>query len=408
MKKCLLVPDSFKGTLTSIEVCDIMREVILRREPHCEVRAFPIADGGEGTVDCFLRALGGEGQNAGRGGGGEEEEGQNAGHAGGGVEGQNAGHAGGGKVRVRVHGPFMEEIDSFYGRIGDMAVIEMAAAAGLPQAGARSNPRITTTYGVGELMRDAVLKGCKKILLGLGGSCTNDGGCGMAAALGVRFYRAPDELFLPVGETLGEIWQIDLHEAKTLLCGVELIAMYDTEVPVFGPDGIANVYCKQKGASPADLPFLDENLRAYSETIQSLFKTDITVIPGAGAAGAMGAGFATLLGGTLKKGIDVVLDAIRFEEEVKGCDCVFTGEGRFDSQSLTGKVISGIAARTKTAGIPLIIVAGAAEESAAESLKGSIFRVYETGRGRTSFEEISLHAREDLAAAMDRVLSDLL
>lgn len=206
MKKCIVISDSFKGTLSTLDICAIAREVFPAHFPDCELVTLPVADGGEGTVACFLEALQAQ------------------------------------PVTVSISGPFGEPIQAVYARKNSLAVIEMASAAGLPLAGERRDPETATTYGVGQLIRHAVEQGCTDILLGLGGSATNDGGCGCAAALGTRFFDAAGNSFVPVGGTLADIAHIDVRERCRLLENVRVTVMCDVENPLFGPNGAAWVF----------------------------------------------------------------------------------------------------------------------------------------------------------------------
>lgn len=302
MKKCIVISDSFKGTLSSQDICKIAEENLKDFFPDCTLVKVPVADGGEGTVACFYEACGGE------------------------------------LVRVTVQGPYGEIVEAAYLRLGSgEAVVEMAAAAGLPQVGDRKNPCKTSTYGVGQLIRHAVEHGARQVLLGLGGSCTNDGGCGCAAALGVRFYDDDGNTFIPVGETLSRIARIDLQEAEVLLQGVRITVMCDIENPMYGINGAAYVFAPQKGANPEMVEFLDGQLRCLDQAIRKHLGKEVSGVPGAGAAGGFGAGMMAFFGAELKPGIETVLDLVRFEELLQGCDVVFTGEGRLDSQSVQGK-----------------------------------------------------------------------
>jgi len=368
MKKCVIIPDSFKGTMSASEVCDIMKESVLKAFPECEIITVPVADGGEGTVDCFIRAF-------------DSSE----------------------KINIKTKGPHFEQIDSFFGKIGDLGVIEMAASAGLSLAGGEPSPDKTTTYGVGELISAAIEKGCKKIILGLGGSCTNDGGTGMAAALGVKFYDKDGGSFIPVGGTLEKIARIDVSEAKNKLAQIDITAICDIDNPLFGERGAAYVFAPQKGANPQMVKILDDNLRSFSEAVKNSLEIDVSLIPGAGAAGGMGAGACAFIGAGLKRGIDVVLDAVRFEQIIKNCDCVFTGEGRLDAQSLSGKAVIGISRRAKRCGVPVIAVVGAFEGNKEEMESEGISQIVEVGTGRNSFDEIKKYCRADLKSAMEAI-----
>ncbi len=348
MNKILIIPDSFKGTMSSREVGRILEEEARACWPEAEVTRVEVADGGEGTVDAFLAVLPGE------------------------------------KRRCRVHGPFGEWVDAAYGRIGETAVIEMAAAAGLPLAAGRPGAGQASTYGVGELLADAVAHGARRIVLGLGGSATNDGGAGAAAALGVRFYRANGEVFVPVGDTLAEIARIDAAPARQALRGVTVTAICDIDNPLCGPQGAAAVFAPQKGAAPADLPRLDAGLRHLAEV--------------AGPEAGLGAGAAAFFGARLQSGIETVLDTVGFDRMLEGCSLVLTGEGRIDGQSARGKVVAGVAARAKAKGVPVVVIAGDIGEGAEQLLGQGVCAMFSINRVAQPFSVLRRRAPQDLRA----------
>ena len=369
MKKCVVVSDSFKGTVSSREICEIAQRVIPRHFPACEVVCIPVADGGEGTVDCFIQAMGAQ------------------------------------RVEVTVTNALGEKSAAAYARIGELAIIEMAAAAGLPQVGALRCPGTATTYGVGELIAHAVDSGCRKILLGLGGSATNDGGCGCAAALGVRFYDAAGQSFVPVGDTLGRIARIDTAKADELLRSVEITVMCDVTNPLYGPTGAAYVFAPQKGADAEKVKSLDAGLRHFGDVIRSQYGLDVGAMPGAGAAGGMGAGCVALLGGTIQSGIDAVLDVTGFDRQLEGADLVITGEGRIDSQSADGKVISGVARRTRAKGVPLIAIAGGIADSAGAVYDIGVSAMFSTDRAALPVDMLGARSPGDYEATLSDIMS---
>ena len=322
MHKIVIAPDSFKGTLSSFEVCEIIKKAASAVYPKIDCRCVPVADGGEGTVD----ALG-------------------------------ASH-----IDIKVTGPHFESSDSYYGRLGDTAVIELATAAGLPMTDPL-NPEKTTTYGVGELIKDALDRGFRKFIIALGGSSTNDCGCGMAAALGVRFTDKDGNAFIPVGGTLSDVAKIDMSGIDMRIAESDFQTMCDIDNPLYGENGASYVFSPQKGADKDAVLRLDSGLRSIAGIIKRDIGTDVSVLPGAGAAGGCGAGTVAFLSSVLKRGINVVLDIAKFEDMLDSCDAVITGEGKFDSQSVFGKAISGIANRTKKKNIPLIVFCGCAEET---------------------------------------------
>ena len=369
MKKCVVVSDSFKGTVSSREICAIAQRVIPRHFPACEVVCIPVADGGEGTVDCFIQAMGAQ------------------------------------RVEITVTNALGEKSAAAYARLGELAIIEMAAAAGLPQVGALRCPGTATTYGVGELIAHAVGSGCRKILLGLGGSATNDGGCGCAAALGVGFLDADGQSFVPVGDTLGRIARIDTAEAEALLRSVEITVMCDVTNPLYGPTGAACVFAPQKGADAEKVKSLDAGLRHFGDVIRSQYGLDVSAMPGAGAAGGMGAGSVALLGGTIQSGIDAVLDVTGFDRQLEGADLVITGEGRIDSQSADGKVVSGVARRTRAKGVPLIAIAGGIADSAGAVYDIGVSAMFSTDRAALPVDMLGARSPGDYEATLNDIMS---
>ncbi len=370
MKKVVLIPDSFKETMSSIEICNIMKQSIISRFPECETVSIPVADGGEGSVDCFLNAMGGE------------------------------------KVSVNVSGPFFNHIDSFYGLVdgGKTAVIEMAACAGLPLVEGNKNPMLTTTFGVGQLIGAAATRGCKKIILGLGGSCTNDGGCGAAAALGVIFRNENGKEFVPTGGTLKDIVQVDASRTDPLLKGIEIICMCDIDNPLYGESGAAFVFAPQKGADAGMVKLLDEGLINLASVIKNCLGIEAGGIPGGGAAGGMGAGMAALLGAKLRMGIQTVLDLVEFDTIIKGADMIFTGEGKIDGQSLRGKVVIGVARRAKMQKVPVTAVVGDVGNGIERAYEEGVTAIFSINNVAVPFEKAKLRCREDLTMTMDNIM----
>lgn len=351
MRKCIVISDSFKGTLSSREICDIARQTIPKFFPCCKVITVPVADGGEGTVDCLIEAIGAK------------------------------------PVEVSVSGPYRENITAVYARKEKLAVIEMASAAGLPMVKDRMNPGQTTTYGVGELIRHGVEHGCSEILLGLGGSATNDGGCGCAAALGAVFYDQEGRSFVPTGETLEQIQRIDCTRVRKLLRDVRVTAMCDVDNPLCGPMGAAHIFGPQKGADEAMVERLDRGLFHLDRVMCRDLGLSVAELPGAGAAGGMGGGCVAFLGAKLKPGIECILDLVEFDTMLDGVDLVITGEGHIDSQSVRGKVISGIAKRTGPLGIPLLALVGGIGEDAGVGYDMGVTAMFSIDRPAQDFRE---------------------
>ena len=292
MRKYVLIPDSFKGTLSSREVCQIVAEAIRSQEPEAEICAIPVADGGEGTVDAFLSAVGGQ------------------------------------QVPVACTGPYGEAITACYGLLPDgSAVVEMAAAAGLPMVGENRDPEKTTTYGVGQLIRHAAHHGAKRLVLALGGSATNDGGCGAAAAVGVKFYRATGESFVPVGGTLKDIHRIDTSGMDPAVRSIPILTMCDIDNPLCGPTGASAVFGPQKGADAAMVRRLDDGLRQLAALLERDVGRDVLNLPGGGAAGGFGAGAAAFFASPLQMGIDVVLALTDFDRRAASGQPEPAGQG---------------------------------------------------------------------------------
>lgn len=370
MQNFILVPDSFKGTLSAIEVCNIMKSSIKNLYKDANIISVPVADGGEGTVDAFLYALGGE------------------------------------KKSVWVSDAFNEQkILAHYAMLkDDIAVIEMAACAGLPLVKNRLEPDKTTTFGVGELIIDAVNSGAKKIILGLGGSATNDGGCGMAAALGVKFKDEQDQEFIPTGGTLSQIYKIDMNNIYPKIKDVEFISMCDVDNPLCGKLGASAVFAPQKGADEDMVRLLDEGLAHLAKIIKRDLHIEVKDIKGAGAAGGLGAGSIAFLQSKLTKGIDVILDTINFDELVSKADIVFTGEGKFDSQSLHGKVVMGVANRSQKYKTPVIVVTGAIGENIQEAYNKGITAIFSINKEPMEFSKSALKSKENMILTMENIL----
>lgn len=368
MKKCIVISDSFKGTLSSAEVCQLAKESFSRFFPACNLITAPIADGGEGTVECFVEAVGAE------------------------------------PVTAEVSGPYGEPVHAVYARMGGKAVVEMASAAGLPMVGTRRDPSVTTTFGVGQVIRHAIEHGCTEILLGLGGSATNDGGCGCAAALGAVFYNQDGQTFVPLGKNLDQITRIDLNQTKELLKNVMITVMCDVDNPLHGATGAAYVFGPQKGADAEMVCRLDKQLQSLDQTLQRELGLSIGQMPGAGAAGGMGAGCVAFLGAELKSGIEAILDMVKFDQLLEGTDLVITGEGRIDSQSIHGKVISGISKRTSAKQVPLVAIVGSIAEDAVAAYDAGVTAMFGIDREAVAFETYAHKTKENYQRTLEDIL----
>ena len=369
MAKYVLIPDSFKGTLSSEDICRIASEEILRLEPEAEICAIPVADGGEGTVDAFLAAVGGT------------------------------------RAEVPCTGPCGQEVMGFYGLLPDgTAVVEMAAAAGLPLAGACRDPEKTTTYGVGQLMAHALSRGAKRLVLGLGGSATNDGGCGAAAALGAEFLDAEGRAFVPTGGTLTQIAHIRMEGLRETLAGAEVTVMCDIDNPLCGPAGAAAVFGPQKGADAAMVARMDAGLRHLAEMREKDVGMEVLTLAGGGSAGGFGAGAAAFFGGQLRMGIDVVLDLTDFDRKCRGASLVITGEGHLDSQSLRGKTVVGVARRARALGVPAAALVGGCETALDAVYAEGVSGVFPIHPALCTWPQAAVRTEEDLRFTMGNLL----
>lgn len=370
MNKVVLIPDSFKGTLSSTQICDVMKKNINKHFPECEVISIPVADGGEGSVECFLTALGGK------------------------------------KIFTVVKNPYFEDIESFYGLIdnGQTAIIEMASCAGLPLVEGRRNPRKTTTYGVGELILHAINSGCKKIIVGLGGSCTNDGGAGAASAIGVKFFDNNGEEFIPTGGTLIDINRIDVSNVTRNIKNVEIVTMCDIDNPMYGKNGAAYIFAPQKGATSEVVEELDKGLMNLCNVIERDLSIDLKNVKGGGAAGAMGAGMIAFFNSRLEMGIETVLNTVKFDEIIEDADMIFTGEGKIDSQSLRGKVVIGVAKRAKSKNVPVIVIVGGAGNDIEEAYDIGVSSIFTINRLPEAFENSKYKSAENLEATIDNII----
>lgn len=325
--KIVLAPDSFKGTLSAQDACAVLARGVRAVLSEAQISEVPLADGGEGTVQTILAASGGEARQA------------------------------------TVAGPLGDPVTATFGLIDDghCAVIEMAAASGITLIPARCRDVLrATTFGTGELIAAALDARPGRMLIGIGGSATCDGGCGMAQALGVRFF-ANDEapLSFPIGGgMLSTISRVDMQALDPRIRKVQIDVLCDVSNPLTGPEGAAVVYGPQKGASPDDVRVLDQGLVHLSAILERDVQASVRELPGAGAAGGLGGGLVAFLGARLRPGAQAVIDAVNLAERCRGADLIITGEGSFDAQSLCGKAVSAVAATGAACGVPVAIVAG--------------------------------------------------
>ena len=326
--KIVVASDAFKGSLTSQQVGTAIKQGIHSVYPDCEVVTLNIADGGEGTVDAIVNTLGGL------------------------------------LTSCTVSDPLLRPIQAQYGIVGQLAIIEMAAASGItlltPQ---ERNPWITSTYGTGQLIADALDKGCREFIIGIGGSATNDAGIGMLQALGFRFFDAQHQLITNgCGGRLSDIYYIDDSQAHKAIYQSSFTIACDVDNPFYGKEGVAYVFAPQKGADSDMVKLLDKGLLSLAQLIQQTYHIDIQSIAGAGAAGGMGGICHALLHAQLKSGIEIVLDTIQFSHIIQDAQLIITGEGKIDEQTAHGKAISGVLSRAKKHQIPVIAVGGRVEK----------------------------------------------
>ena len=350
IKKLIIAPDSFKGSMSSSEVADIIEQEALRVFPECEIKKLPIADGGEGSLDAIVFLTGGE------------------------------------KRSTTVISPDGSEIAAKYLITDDgRAILELAESSGFARQQGL-HPMTSSTYGFGQLILDALNFGAKSFTLCIGGSATTDGGCGMAAALGVRFLDKGGKSFCPCGETLKDIAEIDLSKIDERIRECTFTVMCDVENPLFGENGAAYRYAPQKGANEEQTRVLDEGLRLLGGLLDKLLNKNVSHIVGGGAAGGLGAGCVAFLDAKLTSGIEAMLNLCDFNALVKDADAIITGEGKLDEQSLMGKVLSGIIKASN--GLQIISICGVNKCDKEALLKSNIV-AFETSEGITAQESLS-------------------
>ncbi|OJE22042.1 glycerate 2-kinase [Bacillus thuringiensis] len=361
--KVVIASDSYKESLKAIEVCEAIERGFRAIFPNAKYVKIPIGDGGEGTVESLVDATGG------------------------------------GIISISVTGPLRESVQAFYGVSKDKktAFIEMAAASGLQHVPVeKRNPLIATTKGTGELILHALNQGAEYIILGLGGSATNDGGAGMLAALGVRFINDKGEVIDPSGGTLHSIVAIDFSQMDPRLKGVKIEAACDVDNPLVGMQGASFVFGRQKGANVEMMKELDENLKHYANILKRYVSSDVSEIPGAGAAGGMGAAVISVLKGDLRKGIEIVLDYTNFDKHIEDADLIITGEGRIDEQTAYGKAPVGVAGRAKRFSVPVIAIGGSVSSDYSAVYEKGIDAVFSITTRPMTLEEAYRVAEENI------------
>lgn len=323
--KIIIAPDKFKEALSAKKACLAIEEGLKYANPHFETILFPMADGGEGTAEIL------------------------------------AFNTQGRMVTLKVHDPLFRKVEAQYGISGDgsMAFIEMAQASGLNLLTTKErNCLKTSTYGTGEIIKDALTRGVRTIVLGLGGSATNDAGIGMAAALGYEFLDENGKTIQPIGENLGRIASIMDTETTPLLEDVTILIACDVQNPLYGPQGAAYVYAPQKGADQQAVKVLDKGLKHFAHIVQKQFGQSLQDLKGGGAAGGLGAGAALFLGGNLRPGLQLIMETTHFHHVLRDADLIITGEGKIDKQTLSGKLIKGVVEVAKNENIPVVALCG--------------------------------------------------
>ena len=373
--KFVFAPDSFKGSLSAMACCDLLEEAAARIFPGVETVSVPVADGGEGTVDALLRAMGGT------------------------------------RMKTRVTGPLFEEETAEWGLLpgGKTAVMEMAQASGLPYVPAdQRDPRSTTSLGTGEMILAALRAGAREILIGIGGSATNDGGLGMLTALGAVFTDRDGKRVKPVGGELIRVAKADFSGLAPLIGKTKITVICDVNNPLLGPEGATFIYGPQKGAPPECLDALEAGMAHYARVVSAVVGHDIALFPGAGAAGGLGAALGGVLGAKLRPGIDAVLDAVNFEDKLRGACLAVTGEGRMDGQSVRfGKVPVGVARRCAKIGVPVAAIVGGIGEGAEGLFDLCESTIQATVTGPMTLEEAMANAPALYASAAERLFRAL-
>ncbi|MBX9851792.1 MAG: glycerate kinase [Cytophagaceae bacterium] len=372
--KILVAPDSFKESLSATEAAQSILRAIKKVIPEAQVILKPVADGGEGTVEALVAGCGGS------------------------------------FVKTFVHDPFMRPVEGIYGIIPahNLAVIEVASASGLHLLKKEErNPLVATSYGTGEMIQDALEKGCKKILIGLGGSATNDGGAGIMQALGIKFLDSSDNEIGKGGGALSALQKIDVSGKNKKIIDVEIIVACDVKIPLTGDRGTSCIYSYQKGATSQMAKLLDDNLKHYADIIKKDLDMEVDEVEGAGAAGGIGAGLMAFLGAKLTPGFPLIAGLLNLESEMKDADLVITGEGKTDAQTLSGKAPLGVAQLGKKYNVPVVLFAGKIEKGAELLYKQGIISMIQVSPDSVSIEESMNNAAVFLESSVENYLKTM-
>lgn len=364
-RKFVFAPNPFKGTMYPEEVCDILERCFKQIIPDCVCEKIPMADGGEGTTKAVVSALGGV------------------------------------MKSTVVRGPFGKMQKSSYGILpGKIGIVEAAKACGLASAFPRLDPEAASSYGLGELIQACIDEGCKKIFVGLGGSCTNDCGCGLLSCLGAVFKDSDGREFVPCGGTLNEVAHVSLARLRKRLDGLQIIGMCDVVAPLYGPGGASLLYSEQKGAGPSTRERLEKNVRSYAHvmSVELNIPEDRWLYPGTGAAGGLGSAVSCVIGGRLTSGAEAVIELSHFDERAEGAECVVTGEGRIDEQTLQGKGTMVVCSHCRRLKVPCVVLAGAVGHGFEPLYSNGLTAVFTTNRSGLPKPEAKLQAQADLYA----------
>ncbi len=364
--KFVIAPDKFKGSLTGFEFCDIVAEGLKIGFSDSEIIKMPLADGGDGTMEVAQHYIQGE------------------------------------TLQLQVNDPFFRPIESGYlfSAQNKVAYIEMAEASGLKLLHAKEYDCINaTTFGTGELLRDALDKGAEEVILGIGGSATNDGGMGMAIALGYRFLDQNGQTLKGIGANLSKIHTIDASKVHARIKEVSFKVACDVTNPLYGANGAAAIYAKQKGATNEEIRFLDKGLRNFAKVILEQYHQDLQEVSGAGAAGGIGGGALVFLTAELCSGIDLVKEMANFDSTIEGADWIITGEGRLDGQTLSGKTIDGVLASAKQRNIPVAALCGSVAISEKQKTTMGLSYVQAISDGMLNLEQAMKQSKPNLLKA---------
>jgi len=373
--RVLIAPDKFKGSLEAAEVCNAIEQGIKEYRPDIEVIKFPLADGGDGTANILTQQQGGS------------------------------------FIQKEVNNPLFIPVHASFGISADKktAFIEVAEASGLKLLkSSERNCMLTSSYGTGELMQKALDFNVQKIVLGIGGSATNDAGMGIANALGYIFYNAHSERLAPIGANLSEVHRIDTTNIHDGLAHLKLTIACDVQNTFFGENGAAYVYAPQKGANPRQVELLDKGLRHFSKILKKHFHKDISQLPGSGAAGGIGGGLAAMMRARLVSGIDLLLETANFNAELERSDIVITGEGKIDKQTLEGKVIQGVTSRAIKLGKPTYAICGKLDATTDMVKQMKLKNVFPIAKSDSEIKEAMTHAHDKVKAAAKYLIESIL